>query len=124
MGDSVLKDFVEYPYGNLSPSQVVGDKYFSLGKKTVANASAHIWADGFANFGYSGVLTVTLIGVLLLWITDSLFYHYDPIISVVCFSMVAMSFAAQGLQTSMLTGGMVPFLVIGFLAKDALDYNK
>jgi hypothetical protein len=38
--------------------------------------------------------------------------------------MVALSFTGQGLQTSILTGGMFPLIVIGFLSKKALKINN
>ena len=123
-GDSLLSGYVEYSYGDLSPSQVIGDIYVSLGNENIANASANFWSDAFANAGYPGLFTATLFAACLLWIVDSVFSKYNHGVAVIMFSMCALSLTEQGLQTSMLTGGIFLLIMIGMVSSKVFQLGE
>ncbi len=67
LGHSVLKGLVNYPY-SLEPPYLIGETYFSNDRMA---ADANLWGDGFANFGYFGMLGATLLLGCWLWLVDS-----------------------------------------------------
>src|SRR5690348_7254010 len=64
---SFLHSLAQSPYA-LSPAQMIGATYFE-GPQT--NANANLWADAYANFRYAGVLFMTGVLVMILWLLDS-----------------------------------------------------
>ena len=67
LGHSVLSGFTNYPY-SLEPPALIGEMYFGHDRM---NADANIWADGFANFSYFGMLGATVLLGAWLWLVDS-----------------------------------------------------
>ncbi|MFA7160805.1 MAG: hypothetical protein WC299_16035 [Kiritimatiellia bacterium] len=100
------------PY-DLPIGQVIGRAYFIEQSDGVfTNATAHLWADGFAAFGYGGVVASSFFAALALWLADSLCLKIPPRLVLTAYCMVSMSLINQGVQTMMLTGGMLPFLLL------------
>jgi hypothetical protein len=122
-GNSFLKGYVDYIYGNMSTGEVIGDIYVSFGRPNIANATAHFWADAFANAGYLGFFAATVLAAGLLWIIDSIFAKYQKNVAVIMFSMCALSLASQGIQTSILTGGILPLIIIGIMARRVFRFG-
>jgi oligosaccharide repeat unit polymerase len=121
LGSSVFSDLVNYDYGQLTPGEVIGDQYVSMGRGPIPNATANFWADAFAQFGLTGVLGATVAAIFLLWLTDSALKDSPRGVAIMLFSTCALSLTEQGVQTGVLTGGLLPLLVIGWLGKKALS---
>jgi hypothetical protein len=124
LGDSILKGMVPYRFGDLTPGEVIGDNYVSLGRKPIANATANFWADAFGEFGFTGMFAATLFSFALLWIVDSVFSGYSGGVAIMLFSTCALSLTEQGAQTALLTGGIVPLLFLGMIARRSLNGTR
>lgn len=118
-GDAILRGLVSYEYGDLTPGEVIGDNYVSLGRNPISNATVNFWADAFAHFGLVGVIVASALAMLILWVIDGLFDRMPRGIAVMLFSTCALSLTEQGLQTSLLTGGIVPLVGMGILTHRA-----
>lgn len=64
----------DYPY-HLPPSNLIGGTYFGS-EETSANVN--LWGDGYANYGYPGVLLMTAVLALFLHLYDSASRGLDP----------------------------------------------
>lgn len=100
--------FREYPY-DLSVPNTIGEVYFR-NPETAANAN--LWADGFASFGYPGVIAFSLLlGVILLFFNSTVSrvgWRFATVLAgTVCFSWVNSAFL-----TSLLTHGIAFGLVL------------
>lgn len=124
LGDSILKGMVPYRFGNLTPGEVIGDEYVSLGRRPIANATANFWADAFGEFGYAGMIVATILSFLLLWVVDSVLRDYTRGVAIMLFSGCALSLTEQGAQTALLTGGIVPLLLLGLIAHGSLNDTR
>lgn len=122
-GDSFLSGLVSYQYGDLTSGEVVGDLYVSYGNRPIANATGNFWADAFGQLGYLGVFGATVVAFILLWIVDSVFRRYRPGMGIILFSTCALSMTEQALQAMLLTGGLVPLLLIGMSAEHYFNHG-
>jgi hypothetical protein len=78
---------------------------------TVGAPNANIWADAFANFGYPGVVSFTLVLAAFLWFYDRLAQHVDLKDATALLIASALSLTNSALFTSLLTHGMLLALV-------------
>lgn len=110
---------------DLPIGQVIGREYFIEQSDGVfTNATAHLWADGFAAFGYGGVVGASVMAALALWLADSLCLKNPPRLVLTAYCMVSMSLINQGVQTMMLTGGMIPFLLLMVFLPDYMIVSR
>jgi len=73
--ENVLGISTHNPYQAFSgPGFVIGKYYFN---SSTMNANANLWVDGFANFGYIGMIVETIIAVVYFWIFDSITLKKD-----------------------------------------------
>jgi len=109
MTDSVLSPLGTYPY-QLGPAREIGLHYYN---KATTQANANVWADGYAQFGFAGMLVfVFLLGVVL-WLYDSIAVKTNPKLAAVMLGIPAITLANNPLETSLLTHGTaLVFLVI------------
>ncbi|MGE0295567.1 hypothetical protein [Pseudonocardia sp.] len=115
LGYSILSDFFPYPYQK-EPPDLVGAEFFD-NPFTHANAS---WlADGYANFGYAGMLGATIILVLLLWAIDDATRGLDRVFSCLIFVMPGLALAESAILTAILTHGFFFAIVLCALAPRA-----
>lgn len=114
----ILRWLFPGPY-DLPIGQVIGRAYFiEFADGEYTNATGHFWADGFASFGMIGMIVVTFAAGALLWVIDSFSARKSQLFLLTAFSMVGMSLAGQGVLTSILTGGIAPFILVLFLVPD------
>ncbi|MEN6356361.1 MAG: hypothetical protein ABFD83_04670 [Armatimonadota bacterium] len=110
---SLLEWLFPGPY-DLPKGQVIGRAYFlRFPTGDYTNATAHIWADSYASFGYFGVVWASAVAAFIMWIVDSAFRHTDRRIALMLMCVVALAYAGQGVHTSLLTGGIVPMVCVG-----------
>ena len=120
-GAGALHGLVPYSYGSMSPGQVIGDNYVSMGQLPVDNAPANFWADAFAQAGFAGMVWSTMVACVLLWLTDSVFRDLPRGMGVMLFACCALTLTEQGVETCILTGGWLPLIIIGAFAYKLMD---
>ena len=121
MGASIGKFFWPMAPYDKDVGLLIGNAYFRMGSATTAtNATAHYWAIGFGNFGWIGLGLATIAGILLFWIFDSAWLYTDKRIAVIMTVMVALTVNSEGLHTAMLSSGLLPFIVVGWLGSRVL----
>jgi len=113
LGHSIFKSFVAYPYA-AEPPYLIGALYFHSASN---DANANLWADAYANFGYTGILSFTLLLAILLWLYDSLAASpRDLRVAVLAIGLPAFALANGGLLTSLLTNGvLLAMLLVYFM---------
>ncbi|AQY49930.1 putative B-band O-antigen polymerase [Listeria weihenstephanensis FSL R9-0317] len=113
LSHSILEPFMTYPYDQLPPF-LIGEHYF--GRPDLA-ANANIWADGYANFGYAGIIGFTVLLVGILYLYDSISEHRNFIVSAALIAMPAWSLVDTSLITSLLTHGILIAFIINYFLK-------
>ncbi|HWI00873.1 MAG TPA: hypothetical protein VNT27_11120 [Propionibacteriaceae bacterium] len=112
LGYSVLSPWFKYPY-LLEPSDLVGVEFFG-DPQTHANGS---WlADGYANFGYGGMLAASIVVVVLLWGIDDAARGLPVGVAALLFLMPALTLAESAVLTAILTHGYFVAIVLCLLA--------
>jgi hypothetical protein len=112
LAHSTLSSWLEYPY-RLEPPDLVGVEFFG-NPTTHANGS---WlADGYANFGYPGMLAASIVVVLLLWAIDDATRGLPAGVASLLFLMPAMTLAESAVLTAILTHGYFAAIVLCLLA--------
>jgi hypothetical protein len=111
MGDSILSPLVDYPY-SVQPQYLIGATYFN---NPETQANANVWADGFAQFGISGMFffSAVLAGVMLLY--DSASRQTNKIYAAVLLGIPAITLANNPVETSLLTHGILLLLLLVYL---------
>ncbi len=112
LGYSVLRGFFPYPYTK-EPPDLVGAEFFG-DPFTHANAS---WlADGYANFGYPGMVAATVVLILLLWAIDDATRGLPSRFACLIFLMPALALAESAILTALLTHGFIAAIILCALA--------
>jgi hypothetical protein len=106
LGHSILKGFVTYPY-SLPPPQLIGATYFGG-----ANANANLWADGFANFGYSGMLGMTVLLGCWMWLIDSIGARRNSRLIMLMLGVLGIVLANSALLTAFANQGLGAALLL------------
>ena len=102
LAHSFLKPFLHYPYSR-EPPQLIGELFFG---NASTNANANLLADGFANFGFPGMLLECLVLMVVLWFIDDACRGLSVRVAALAFVMPTLSLADSGLFTTLLTHGM------------------
>lgn len=113
LSHSVFVNFIDYPYDRLPPF-IIGKEFF--GREDLA-ANANLWADSYANFGYTGIFLFTLLLSVILYLYDCISEKRNFIVSVVLIAMPAWSLVDTSLMTSILTHGILLALIINYFFK-------
>jgi hypothetical protein len=112
LGHSILESFVRAPHLK-EPPDLVGAEFFG---NPTTHANANWLADGYANFGYPGMLAATVVLILLLWAVDDAARGLSPAFACVLFVMPALSLAESAVLTAILTHGFFAVIVLCALA--------
>jgi hypothetical protein len=108
LGHSVLSPLFDYPYDTTIPSLI--------GREVIGNpdtvANANIWADGFANFGFAGIVFVSVIAGAVIWLFNSLSLGRQYLLGTVLAAGTAFIWSNVSVFTSMLTHGVALTLVL------------
>ena len=112
LGYSVLRTIFPYPYAK-EPPDLVGAEFFG-DPFTHANGS---WlADGYANFGYPGMIAATVVLIILLWAIDDATRGLRPGFDASFFLMPALALAESAVLTALLTHGFIAAIILCALA--------
>jgi len=112
LGHSIFKSFVTYPYA-LEPPYLIGYTYFH---NVTEDANANLWADAYANFGYTGIVCFTILFAIVLWLYDSVAVGRDMRLAALVIGLPAFALANCGLLTSLLTNGTGFAMLLVYLA--------
>ena len=112
LGHSVLSDVYPYPYAK-EPSDLVGELFFG---NPLTHANASWLADGFANFGYPGMVAATVVLILLLWAIDDAARGLPSSFACLMFVMPGLALAESAVLTAILTHGLLLAIVLCALA--------
>lgn len=102
-GYSFLSGLVHYPYSE-PPPYLVGRLYFG---RPEMNANANYFADGYANWGFWGVLVEAAFIILLLWLVDAASIGLPNKFASLVFVVPAIAFANSSAFTTALTHGVL-----------------
>ena len=101
-GHSFLSTLQSYPYSR-EPPQLVGELFFG---NASTNANANLMADGYANFGFPGMLLECLALMVVLWFVDDACRGLPVGVAATAFVMPTLSLVDSGLFTTLLTHGL------------------
>lgn len=110
MTDGVIGRFLPFdpPY-NIAKARLIGYEYFrDIGQ----NANANIWASGFADFGYPGMIIVSVLAALILRIIDGLSIKDNFLLGCLCCFAIGQTWINGALQTSLLSNGIAAIIVL------------
>ncbi len=108
LGHSVFRSFVDYPY-NAAPPYVIGE--WMAGLPTMA-ANANMFADGFANFGWAGLVAAGVVLLVYLKVLDRVSDGLPVGVVGVIMTMPAVALANASVLTAMLSHGLVAALIL------------
>ena len=102
-----------------APSYEIGLIYFGDEK---IDANANLWAEGFADFGISGVLGFSLLLALMMWLYDSIAARKNFELGVLAIGIQAFAFSNSAPLTVAIThGGVAVALLIWCVPAPALE---
>jgi len=114
-GTSFGQLFVTAPYAT-DIGVVVGNLYYEGGSSTTGtNAPAYFWADAFGNALWPGIIVAQILAMGIYWVIDSAYVKFDKRAAVVMGVMISLSISTEGLQTTALTGGLIPMVIVGLM---------
>lgn len=99
---SFLGGLFDYPYDR-DPSFLIGTYYYG---NELQRANANLWADGFANAGVLGVLLVSALAGVVVWLFNSIARGRSLLVLSVLAGLAAFNLASASLFSSLLTHGI------------------
>jgi hypothetical protein len=111
MGHSIFRSIVDYPYHLPVPS-VIAERYLD---SPTTSANGNLWADAFANFGFTGIAVWSVALALYLWVYDSAARGRNAKLCALLLVVPGMSLSNVALQTALLTHGLALLLLVVLL---------
>ena len=94
------------PYATAT-AYTIGFEFF---QNPNTSANGNIWADGFANFGYIGMIAVPIVLAFIIWLLDNGTTRAAPGTVAGVLAVTVISLANGGLQTILVTNGFAPLI--------------
>lgn len=101
----------------LTPSETIGLAYFGTPDM---NANANMWASGFADMGYLGMVLVTVAAGGIFRFIDSLAQPLTFLTASLIMGAIGIVWAEGAFQTSLLSAGVVPTVIVFYLYSSAM----
>jgi hypothetical protein len=111
MAHSVFSPFLDYPY-DITYNFIIG--YFYSGRVEVS-MNANFLADGFANFGFIGILVFAAVLAFLLWLVDSLADGRNFQVTAMVLGIVGFSLSNSALLTVLVSHGFGLLIALLFV---------
>ena len=108
LGHSILRPFVDYPY-ELNPPYLIGE--WMAGNPALA-ANANLFADGFANFGYAGMVGAGAVLLVYLRFLDRAAVGLPIVMSGMVVVIPAVALSNTSVLTGMLSHGLVAAVLL------------
>ena len=119
LGHSIFRSLVGYPYA-AEPPYLIASTFFH---NPAMESNANLWADGFANFGYVGLIITSLLFAIVLWLYDSMAFGSDKRFAALVIALPAFALSNTGLLTALLTNGIGFAMVLIFLMPPAREFE-
>ncbi len=111
-----------FDHSEASPTSAIARFYLN---SDLTNANAHIWASAFADFGFPGILFVTVILAILFYIYDSASQTTDLKLAAALLAIQGLTWTNVALQTSILTHGVaLTWLLVMLFPSEPTRYLK
>jgi hypothetical protein len=111
LSDSILASFFPRNYDkNVGP--LIGEVYF---QSDVMNATTGIWAQGFAHFGYAGMIAASLCVAALFWVVDSISDGDRLVVGALMMALIGVFWANVALHTSLISNGILVTILLLYL---------
>ena len=110
MSDGIMRFFLQPQYDVTTP-RLIGQTFFNPDN----NANANIWAAAFSDFGYAGVIGVTVVAGVILRFIDSLAASRGFLICALMCGFIGFKWSDVALDTSILTHGTLLTLIVLYL---------
>jgi hypothetical protein len=105
---SITMGYIDYPY-DLTPAFYVGRAFFG---RSEMSANASVFADGFSNLGFPGLLLAGLALMALLWVIDHVSRGLPVAVSGIIFLIPSIGLANTALLTALLTHGLIASILV------------
>lgn len=108
LGHSVLSPWIDYKY-DLTPPRMIGS-WLANSPNTAMNAN--LFADGFANFGWMGLVGAGVVLLIFLRIMDRAAHGVPAAVSALVMVMPTIALSNASILTSMFSHGLVVAVVL------------
>ncbi len=115
LSDSFLSGFVERQYDK-SVGGTIGEVYY---QSDVMNATTGIWAQGYAHFGFIGMIVVTALVGFFFLVFDSATRPKDLLIGAMMMALTGIFWANVSLHTSLVSNAILLTLLLIWLLPEA-----
>jgi len=109
-GYSFLSHWVSYPY-TVNPDFLVGQVWFN---SPDTSANANLFADGYTNYGYVGMLIESLALVVILWVVDAAAARLPMKVTAIIMLLPTIALCNSSSFTGVLTDG-IGFAIVAML---------
>ena len=108
LSDGILRAFFDNPYQYAAPEQI-GYVYFGSAQ---TNSNANVWASSFGDFGFAGMIVVTIVLSQIFRLIDSMALNRGFLIPAFLSSFLGMKLSDVALDTSILSHGTLAIIVL------------
>lgn len=108
LGHSILSPFVSYPY-EVNPARLIGAW---MANQSSQSANANLFGDGFANFGWAGMVGAGVVLWIYLRLLDRAAVGLPLMVAGVVMTMPAMAISNSSILTAMLSHGLAVGLIL------------
>lgn len=116
-----LRWLTDYPY-EIGVPYLIAATYMD---SPDTSANANLWADGFASFGYVGVVFYSIILGGIVWLFNSLGRRKDMVIALTIAGVASFSWVNSSLMTSIATHGIAfALLILVLIPPDERDGHR
>jgi hypothetical protein len=102
-------------------SYTIGQEYFG---NAATNANSGIWMDAYAKAGLIGVTLVSFFSGCIAIVLDAMIEKDKRFLGMLIGLMVGITWSEQALTTSILSGGILFYILLLFWFKISLRLNK
>lgn len=119
-GDSFMRWLYSSPY-DLPMARLIGATYFRSDQN---NANANVWASGFGHAGFIGMTVSTIILGFIFRVIDGFARTVDFRVVSLMICLFAISWSNGAIETSLLTYGVLPSILLLHLLGSDRDLSK
>ncbi|MBR9801074.1 hypothetical protein GYB59_04955 [bacterium] len=121
LSQSIFRWFVENPY-DVRVTNLIGEVYLN---RAQCSANVNFIADGFSNFGYPGMIAITVLLGLVFWTYDSFAKDVDITLASLLLALPVIALSNCALLTVLSTHGLgLTLLVAYFVPLSKIHFQK
>ncbi|MGE7810364.1 hypothetical protein [Lysinibacillus capsici] len=119
LSNSILRGVFSYNY-DLGVYYLIGREYYG---NPNTNANASFIADSYVQFGLIGILLISIILGIIIWILKSISKDKPLVLTVGCVIIGFFGLVDTALQTTMITSGLLIGIILLFFIKKEDNFN-